>query len=174
VSDPAVPSSPSDDTPAPPAYAPPTPPAASQQPVYAPPPPEAYNAPTPPPYAPGGYGAPPQAPAYAQPGYPAPPAPYGYGYGGAPAYVKTNTLSILALIGAVLGAIWVLPIIGSLAGAILGHLSLGQIKRTGERGRGMALTGVILGWIGVGIAVLIGLFIVIGILGSISSSGYYS
>lgn len=32
--------------------------------------------------------------------------------------------------------------------AILGHVSLNQIKKTGERGRGLALAGVILGWLG--------------------------
>lgn len=32
--------------------------------------------------------------------------------------------------------------------AILGHVSLSQIKKTTERGRGLALAGVILGWLG--------------------------
>jgi uncharacterized membrane protein len=32
--------------------------------------------------------------------------------------------------------------------AILGHVSLSQIKRNGERGRGLALAGIILGWSG--------------------------
>ena len=67
-----------------------------------------------------------------------------------------DLVAIVSMIAAIVGFIWVLPFVGSLAGAIMGHLSLGQIKRTGEGGRGMALTGVILGWIGVAIAVLIG------------------
>ena len=51
---------------------------------------------------------------------------------------KTNTLSIIALIGA-----FVIP----LAGIICGHIALGQIKRTGEGGRALALWGTILGYV---------------------------
>ncbi len=34
-----------------------------------------------------------------------------------------------------------------LVGAILGHVAMGQIKKTGEQGRGIALAGVIIGWV---------------------------
>lgn len=47
-----------------------------------------------------------------------------------------------------------LPLIGSLAGAIMGHISLNQIKRSGEKGRGMAMAGVIVGWVGLGLVIL--------------------
>lgn len=50
---------------------------------------------------------------------------------------RTNTLSIASLIVAIF-----FPIIG----AILGHVALGQIKKTGESGRGLALAAVIIGW----------------------------
>ena len=50
---------------------------------------------------------------------------------------RTNTLSIASLIVA-----FFFPIIG----AILGHVALGQIKKTGESGRGLALAGIIIGW----------------------------
>jgi hypothetical protein len=33
---------------------------------------------------------------------------------------------------------------------ILGHLARGQIRRTGERGDGMAIAGLILGWLAIG------------------------
>ena len=46
-------------------------------------------------------------------------------------------------------------------GIVLGHVSLGQIRRTGEGGRGFALAGVIIGWVCVGIAVL---FLLLGAL----------
>lgn len=136
--------------------------------------------PTPPPYAaPPAYGAPaspPYAtpPAYQPPAYPAAPQAAPYGYGGYAPVQPTNTLSIIAMIAAILGAIWILPFIGSLAGAIMGHISLGQIKRTGEKGRGMALTGVILGWIGVGFTVLIGAIILFGILAATANGARYS
>jgi hypothetical protein len=60
----------------------------------------------------------------------------------------TNVLSIIALIGA-----FVIP----LAGIIVGAIALGQIKKTGEAGHGLALAGVILG-------VVFSLFYVIGII----------
>lgn len=51
---------------------------------------------------------------------------------------RTNTLAIIALIAA-----FVVP----LAGIIVGHIALGQIKRTGEAGHGLALAGTILGYV---------------------------
>ena len=38
---------------------------------------------------------------------------------------------------------------------ILGHLARAQIKRTGERGEGMAIAGLVLGYLGIGIWTLI-------------------
>ncbi len=35
----------------------------------------------------------------------------------------------------------------SLAGAVVGHSALRRIKKTGQPGRGIALAGVILGWV---------------------------
>ncbi|MFB8386066.1 DUF4190 domain-containing protein [Microbacterium sp. NPDC055910] len=141
---------------APPAYTPP--PAYSAPPAYTPP----AEAPAPPaadapPQAPGAY---PAYGGYAQPQYPSAPA---YGapagpYGAAPAYgyaaVKTNVLAIISMIASIAGFIWILPFVGSLAGAIMGHISLKQIARTGEKGRGMALAGVIVGWVGLAFLVL--------------------
>ena len=150
VVDPLAPSAP----PAP-AYAPPV----YQAPGQAPAAPVAGGQPPVPPAAPT-YGAPAvgaQQPAYAQqPGAPVPPAPpagpgaaYGQQAPGAPK--KTNVLAIVAFISA---------FFVSLLAIILGHISLSQIKKTGEGGRGLALAGTILGyvfsfgWIAVIIAVL--------------------
>jgi hypothetical protein len=47
-----------------------------------------------------------------------------------------------------------LPFIGNLTGIITGHISLGQIKRTGESGHGMALAGTIIGWVGLGLFII--------------------
>jgi len=38
---------------------------------------------------------------------------------------------------------------------ILGNVARGQIRRTGERGRGMATAGLVLGWLGIAFFVLI-------------------
>jgi hypothetical protein len=65
-----------------------------------------------------------------------------------------NVLAIISLIGSLLGVLFILPLIGSVGGVITGHLSLAQIKQTGERGRGMAVAGLIIGYVGVGFILL--------------------
>jgi hypothetical protein len=72
-----------------------------------------------------------------------PPPVYGQpaGYAQAP----TNTLAILALVFG-----FIIPI----AGIICGHIARGQIKRTGESGDGLALAGLILGYVLTGLTVL--------------------
>jgi hypothetical protein len=64
----------------------------------------------------------------------------------------------------------------SFVGAILGHVALGQINRTGQSGKGMAVTGIIVGWAALGLALTFillastGLFA--GILAAFAGSGY--
>ena len=58
---------------------------------------------------------------------------------------RTNVLAIVGLVVA-----FFVPIVG----AILGHVALGQIKKTGEEGRGLALAAVILGWVFTGLAII--------------------
>ena len=79
---------------------------------------------------------------------------------------KTNTLAIIALIGA-----FVFP----LAGIICGHIALGQIKKTGEAGQGLALWGTILGYVFTALYVLIivmAFMLPLLILGGLSTYGY--
>jgi len=54
---------------------------------------------------------------------------------------------------------------------IFGHVSLGQIRRTGEQGYGMALTGVILGWILTGLWLLYWIMVVFFGWGLLWASG---
>jgi hypothetical protein len=65
----------------------------------------------------------------------------------------------LAIASLVLGIIWIYWI-GSIIAVIFGHVALGQIKRTGQSGKGLAIAGLTLGWVGVGI----GLFVVMALL----------
>ncbi|MCR2827947.1 DUF4190 domain-containing protein, partial [Microbacterium sp. zg.Y909] len=177
--EPAAPTPPPYTAPAytpPPAYSPPP----AGAPYAAPPAQQPYAAPpAQPPYAaPAPYGqAGTEQPSYSPPAYPsAPPAPYGQApYAGAYGYAepKTNLLAILSLVSSILGFIGILPIVGSIAGAILGHLALRQIPKSGEKGRGMALAGTIVGWVGIGLVVLLlALFAVIWIasVGSLAST----
>ncbi|WP_353827159.1 DUF4190 domain-containing protein [Agromyces sp. SYSU T0242] len=64
----------------------------------------------------------------------------------APAGDRWNLWAIVAFV-----TVWFTGILG----LVFGYIALSQIKRTGERGRGLALAAVILGWIGVLIGVLI-------------------
>ncbi|WP_245850585.1 DUF4190 domain-containing protein [Mycobacterium angelicum] len=127
-----------------------------QPPEYPPPPP-----PTPPP---GGYGYPPPAPGYG--GYP-PPAPGGYGYPPpSPGYLSpqvppTNTMAIAALVSSLVG--WLCFGIGAVLGLIFGIISLNQIKQSGERGRGMAIAGIVIS------GCEIALFLVFLIIGAVVS-----
>lgn len=123
-------------------------------------PPPAYGVPPPPPPGaqapPPGYGAPP-------PGY-GPPGGYGYGYGYAP-QVKNNGFAIASLICGVAGFV-----IGctSILAIIFGFIARSQIKRTGEHGNGMAIAGIVCGFVVVG---LIALFIIFAVaMGSDTST----
>lgn len=136
-----------------------------QQPYPAPGQP-ASGAPVPPPAPP--YATPPQQQAYQPAGYP-PPA---YGYGGYPQQ-KTNTLAVVSMIASIVGFIWILPVIGSIAGVVMGHISLSQIKRTNEKGRGMALAGLIVGYAGLVLAI-VGLIVVASFIGWAVEQDSYS
>jgi hypothetical protein len=84
-------------------------------------------------------------------------------------------MAIVSMISSIIG--WFA--FGSLCivGVILGHISLKQLKTSGEGGRGMALTGLIMGYIGIAgwVIGLIIFFIVLGIAGaSIAAAGVSS
>lgn len=70
----------------------------------------------------------------------------------------TNGLAIASL---VLGILWLYGI-GSILALVFGYVALNQIKRRNENGRGLAIAGTLLGWIGVGGVLLI-------IIGAIAS-----
>ena len=60
----------------------------------------------------------------------------------------TNPMAIAALVCSLAG---ILTIISAPVGAILGHVARRQIKEKGEQGDGMALAGIIVGWVLTGI-----------------------
>lgn len=131
---------------------------------------ETSDVPSSPAAPPAGHAAPTPPP----PAYPQAQAPYGYGqsapYGAYPyaAAPKTNGLAITSLVSSI-AAFVVLPFIASIVGVITGHIALRQLRTSGENGRGMALAGVIVGWVGVALGVLAILFITIAIIAAINS-----
>jgi hypothetical protein len=76
--------------------------------------------------------------------------------------VPTHTLAIVSLVLSILGLIGILPLVGSIGGIVSGRIAQQEIAQNPHLhgGDGMARAGVILGWIGVAMAVL-GLCIVI-------------
>jgi hypothetical protein len=104
-------------------------------------------------------------PSSAQP-YPSPQhgAPYPVQPGYAPVFVpatKTNGFSIASL---VLGILWIYWI-GSILALVFGYVAKSQIDRSGglQSGRGMAIAGIVLGWIGVAVLILVIALIIIGV-----------
>ncbi|PZE72644.1 hypothetical protein DEJ12_03070 [Curtobacterium sp. MCLR17_059] len=82
-------------------------------------------------------------------------------------------MSILSIVFAFGGIIiWPLIILTSPAGAIMGHIALGKIKQTGEGGRGLALAGIIGGWILTGLFILIVALVWISIANASDYSDY--
>ena len=87
------------------------------------------------------YEPPNQPPYYGYPGGP---------YGGYPGAGGTNGLAIASL---VLGIVTLCGV-GSVLAVIFGHIALNQIRERNESGRGLAIAGLVLGYVGVGLIVI--------------------
>ena len=157
-------------------------PPASAPPGYGPP---AYGTPSP------GYGPPPvQGP---QPGYGQQPPPghgqrqaygqqpppgygqqqaYGQPYGGSPFGVPvaspTNGFAIASLVCGIAGFFLLLP---SVLAVVFGHLARSQIRQRGEQGAGLAVAGLITGYLGLAFLALI---VVVLVGGAFSAATYTS
>jgi hypothetical protein len=112
-----------------------------------------------PPQAPPAYGTEPYAvaaPAYGTPPYsPAPP------YYAAPP--KMNILAVIAFVAA-----FMVPV----AAIVLGHISLSQLKRSGEQGRGLAIAGLVIGYVDSAFYVVLFLVWLALVLGLVASHGF--
>ncbi|WP_235355065.1 DUF4190 domain-containing protein [Brevibacterium linens] len=73
-------------------------------------------------------------------------------------------LSMIPFIGVIFSVIamflWIAPVLA----VIFGHIGLGQIKRTGEEGRGQAIAGLIIGYVTIALGLIMAI-VMIGILG---------
>jgi hypothetical protein len=102
---------------------------------------------------------PPPAPSYGPPpvgGYAYPAAGTSYGYTGVP---KNNGLAIAAMICSFF--FWIYGL-GAILGIIFGFIARSQIKKSNgtQRGEGMALAGIIIGFAGIAIAIIVTLLVV--------------
>jgi Domain of unknown function (DUF4190) len=74
----------------------------------------------------------------------------------------TSTTAIISLVSGILG--WtLLPFLGSVAAIVCGHMARAEIRRSNGMidGDGMAIAGLILGWLSVALAILSVLAIVL-------------
>jgi len=63
---------------------------------------------------------------------------------------RTNAMAVASMVVGILWIYW----IGSILALIFGYVARHQIRRSGDGGNGMAIAGIVLGWIGVGFLVL--------------------
>lgn len=74
---------------------------------------------------------------------------------------STHVLAVVSLILSILGLVPLLPVVGSIGGIITGRIARREIEENPQllRGEGMARAGIVLGWVGLGLAVLIGVVV---------------
>jgi Domain of unknown function (DUF4190) len=143
------------------------------------------------PQQPGGWSDPASGAAYTDPVtgapvYPTSPYPPGQGayippqpvYGsvypgyGTPVMVPAQSTNGMAIASLVLSLCGLLTCgVTSLIGAILGHVSRRQIRERGEGGDGMALAGIVTGWIIFGLAFVGGIAYVVFIVWLVRNGG---
>ncbi|HJA61955.1 MAG TPA: DUF4190 domain-containing protein [Candidatus Brevibacterium intestinavium] len=90
-------------------------------------------------------------------------------YAAGPAYVyqpmpPTNTLAVVAMVCSIFGVVSSVFLAG-IGGIIMGHIARKQIRQTGERGEGMAIAALWVGYIGTALWVLFWAVIVLFYLG---------
>jgi hypothetical protein len=135
-------------------------------------------------------GQPTSYPGYGTQQVPAYPTSPGYGYGypqqGYPGYTApvmqsgpgTNGMSIASMVVSLVALIS-LPCYGvggiviGVVGAILGHVGKRQIAQRGEQGGGMALAGIIIGWISVVLGLAVVAFLVFFVWWAVSTTPSY-
>lgn len=126
------------------------------------PPPYPYAYPPGPPGGPMPQGSPPPGPYPG--GYPPPPMPYGDYYPGAPMPAPRNGLGLAALVVAIIALPASCTVLGGvilgLAAVVLGFLARGRVSRGEANNGGVALTGIILGFLAVIISGALALFAV--------------
>lgn len=90
-------------------------------------------------------------------------------------YPRTSSMAIVGLIFGILAWLF-LPFVGALIAVICGHSARSEIRRAPPGtidGDGLALAGLILGWIQLACTVIAVAFVVLALLGAIAFSGFH-
>jgi hypothetical protein len=80
-------------------------------------------------------------------------------YNPPPAYIqpaRTSTMAIISLIAGIAG-LSIFPTLGSIVAVVTGHMARGEIRRSNGMvtGDGLALAGLIVGYVGLGLTLLV-------------------
>ena len=89
-------------------------------------------------------------------------------------YPRTSSLAIVSLIFGILAYVF-LPFLGALIAVICGHSARSEIRRAPPGtidGDGLALAGLILGWIQLAFTALAIVFAILVLFGAIAFSGF--
>lgn len=100
----------------------------------------------------------------------------GMPYYGSPMAVSMNPLAIASLVCSI-GSWFILPVVGAIAGVVLGHVALSQIRQSNgtQDGHGMAVSGLVIGYIHLAIVPIIILLVIlflVGVIGAASLSSF--
>ncbi len=84
----------------------------------------------------------------------------------------TNQLAIVSLAAGIASFV-ILPFIGALVAIVTGHIARSQIRKTGEDGGGLALAGLVIGYVHLALFALliIVLLVVLGAIGFLVAAG---
>jgi hypothetical protein len=82
---------------------------------------------------------------------------------------KTNVLAIVSLVAGIAG-LTVIPFLSSIVAVVTGHMARKEVRRSGEQGDGLALAGLITGYIGIGFGLLVAILL-IAFFGVVIASG---
>jgi len=76
-----------------------------------------------------------------------------------PMIKRDSTLAIISLISGLVG--WVIPLVGGIVAIVTGHLARKEIRQSNNTlsGDGMAIAGLVLGYVHVGIIIIVFVFI---------------
>lgn len=89
-----------------------------------------------------------------------PPQGWGQGWQGPYPPLQYRTTNGLAIASLVLGIIWIYWI-GSILALVFGYVARKQIRERDQSGDGMAIAGIVLGWIGVATLLIVVVILVI-------------
>jgi hypothetical protein len=85
--------------------------------------------------------------------------------GSVPVQRPINSLALVSLVAGIAGYVLPHPFIGGLVAIVTGHMARRQIRQTGESGSGLALAGLILGYVHLALSILLVGFVLLVLLG---------